>query len=208
MGEPQGPLLSIGSLPPRAPVPMTPELPPKRLDTGICGTDSGSHMGEGGGELGNCDILQDTMTRLIRVAAVLFAAVGSACSLHATMVPVDGPMSEQRPVPVLDVEVNGIMGNSGDLSFTIPGGEFCEGRWSSAAGTSVTVASSTLLTEYGPAYISGYSLSTDGGQNPGAALAVCDSGRSLQLDFVTGAGTAHGFGIGEDNEGNIYRFVF
>ena len=30
----------------------------------------------------------------------------------------------------------------------------------------------------------------------------------MQLEFVTGAGTAHGFGIAKDDEGNIYRFVF
>jgi len=64
------------------------------------------------------------------------------------------------------------------------------------------------MSQYGSAYLSGYSISTGSGQNPGAALAVCSTGRSLQLEFVTGAGTAHGFGIGKDNEGNIYRFVF
>ena len=88
------------------------------------------------------------------------------------------------------------MGNSGDLSFVIPGGENCKGRWSSAAGAGVTVGSPTLITEYGSAYLSGYSVSTGGGQNPGSALAICDSGRSLPVDFVTGAGTRHGFGIG------------
>lgn len=43
---------------------------------------------------------------------------------------------------------------------------------------------------------------------PGYALATCSRGRTLQLEFVTGAGTAHGFGIAKDNEGNIFRFVF
>ena len=39
-------------------------------------------------------------------------------------------------------------------------------------------------------------------------LATCDSGRVFELEFFTGSGTASGFGIGKDNENNIYRFVF
>jgi len=37
---------------------------------------------------------------------------------------------------------------------------------------------------------------------------VCDSGRTFQIDFVTGAGTAHGFGIGKDSQADIYKFIF
>lgn len=51
-------------------------------------------------------------------------------------------------------------------------------------------------------------MSTGTGQNPGQAIATCAKGRTLQLEFVTGAGTAHGYGIGKDNDGNIYRSVF
>jgi hypothetical protein len=124
------------------------------------------------------------------------------------MVPVQGPLSEVRPVPVIEAKADGIMGNSGNLTFTMPDGGACKGRWSSAAGAGLTIGSAGLLAEYGSTYLSGYSLSTGSGQNPGQALAVCSTGRSLQLEFVTGAGTAHGFGIGKDSEGNIYRFVF
>ena len=142
-------------------------------------------------------------------AGLLFlVGSASACSLNATMVSVQGPLSQIRPVPVLSVHVDGIMGNSGNLSFVLPDGDKCKGRWSSAAGAGVTVGSGSLLSQYGSTYISGFSASTGSGQNPGQALAVCDRGRTFQLEFVTGAGTAHGFGIGKDNEENIYRFVF
>jgi hypothetical protein len=136
------------------------------------------------------------------------AVTSTGCAMTATMIPVEGPLSQVRPAPVLQVRVDGILGNSGKLSFTMPDGEACNGRWASAAGAGVTVGSAGLLSQYGSMYVSGYSVSTGTGQNPGQALALCSKGRTLQLEFVTGAGTAHGFGIGKDNEGNIYRFVF
>lgn len=132
----------------------------------------------------------------------------NGCAMTATMIPVDGPLSQLRPVPVLQIRVEGIMGNSGKLSFAMPDGDLCTGRWSSAAGAGLTVGSAGLMSQYGSAYLSGFAIETGTGQNPGQALAVCGKGRTLQLEFVTGAGTAHGYGIGKDNDANIYRFVF
>lgn len=149
------------------------------------------------------------MTNRARLGHGLLAAVAtSGCSLTATMIPVEGPMSQQRPVPVIQAKADGIMGNSGNLTFTMPDGGTCKGRWSSAAGAGVTIGSAGLMSQYGSVYLTGYSVATGTGQNPGYALAVCSTGRSLQLEFVTGAGTAHGFGIAKDNENNVYRFVF
>lgn len=131
------------------------------------------------------------------------------CSMTATMVPVEGPLSESSPPPILQVRVNGIMGNTGNLSLVMPDGERCSGRWSSAAGAGITVGSASLISTYGHAvYGTGFSVSTGHGQNPGQALMVCQRGRSIQVEFVTGAGTAHGFGVGKDSAGNIYKFVF
>ncbi len=134
--------------------------------------------------------------------------VTGGCAMTATMVPVEGPLSQIRPVPVLQVKVDGILGNTGNIAFTMPDGDQCKGRWSSAAGAGLTVGSAGLISQYGAAYGYGYAVSTGTGQNPGQALAVCARGRTVQIEFVTGAGTAHGFGIGKDNEDNVYRFVF
>lgn len=148
------------------------------------------------------------MRSATRLAGVVAFAALTGCSMTATMVPVRGPLSQDTPVPVIQVKVKGIWGNSGELSFDLPGGEHCKGRWSSAAGASVTVSSGSLISQYGSTYLSGVSTSSGTGQNPGAALAVCDSGRTVDVEFVTGAGTAHGFGIAKDNRDNIYRLVF
>ena len=72
----------------------------------------------------------------------------------------------------------------------------------------MTVGGGSLISQYGSTYLTGYSMSTGSGQNPGRALATCGSGKVFDLEFVTGAGTAHGFGIGKDNDDNIYRFIF
>jgi hypothetical protein len=139
---------------------------------------------------------------------VALTAIVTGCSMTATMVPVEGPLSQVRPVPVMSVRVDGITGNSGKLGVLMPGGDACKGRWSSAAGAGITVGAGSLLSQYGSTYITGYSVSTGHGQNPGQALMVCASGRTIQVEFVTGAGTAHGFGLAKDNEVNIYRLVF
>ena len=135
-------------------------------------------------------------------------SVLGACSLTATMIPVQGPLSQTSPVPILSVKVDGIMGSSGKIRFALPDGEQCSGRWSSAAGTGATYAAGSLLSKYGSTYISGFSVSSGSGQVPGSALATCSKGRVFQLDFVHGDGSPHGFGIAKDSVENIYRFVF
>lgn len=141
--------------------------------------------------------------RAARLQLPLLLAV-TACSITATMIPVAGPLSEQKPVPVIAVKVKNVQSNSGPFDLTMPGGARCTGRWASAAGAGVT--QSALLTEYGT--IAGISSSTGTGQNPGQGIATCSDGRRLQVEFVTGAGTAHGYGVAKDSDSNVYRFVF
>ena len=138
-------------------------------------------------------------------ALVIVITASSACSLTATMLPVQGPLSELRPVPTLQVKVTGVMGNSGDLSWVMPDGAACQGRWSSTGGVDVGFVSGSLLSEYGTTYLSGYSLASSAGTNRGFALASCSNGRTFQVEFVS---RGHGYGIAKDNEDNIYRFVF
>lgn len=150
----------------------------------------------------------ERMKQVARCVGCLSVAMTlAACSMNATLVPVKGPLSERRPVPTLDVHVDGIMGGSGKLSFTAPDGDACAGRWVSLSSATVSVDSATLLTKYGPSYLPGFSI-VQPGQNGGQAMATCRNGRRFDLEFVTSQGTAHGFGIGEDTEGNVYKFIF
>jgi hypothetical protein len=148
------------------------------------------------------------MTRRLFAVIVLTAAL-AGCSLHATMIPVEGPMSLTRPAPVINVKADGVMfGGSGKLTFTLPPADACVGRWASAAGSGVGYTSGSLMSEYGAIYLSALTVSPGGSQNPGQGLATCATGRTVQLEFVTGAGTRHGFGIAKDSDGNIFKFLF
>ena len=39
-------------------------------------------------------------------------------------------------------------------------------------------------------------------------MAVGNKGTSMEIEFLTGAGTAIGFGVAKDNKKNVYRFLF
>lgn len=142
--------------------------------------------------------------KILSMATAVAVAVSLAgCSMNATMIPVEGPLAALAPVPNLTVHVDGLASNHGKLSFVSPDGDACAGRWVSLQ----TGTSAALIQQYGATYMTGVAV-VQPGQNGGQALATCPKGRTYQLEFVTNAGTAHGSGIGKDNQGNVYRFVF
>ena len=146
--------------------------------------------------------------KLRHTVAYMTGFMLAGCSTTASFFPVEGPLADLRPVPEIVANVDGIAGNTGNISMTMPSGSNCQGRWSSAAGAGVAVGAGTLLGQYGTTYGVGYSVSTGSGQNPGQAFMSCADGRTIAMEFVTGAGTANGFGIAKDTEGNIYRVLF
>ena len=72
----------------------------------------------------------------------------AACSTSVNMYPIDGPLAQQKPRPVLIANADGITGNTGNFSFTNAKGATCNGRWSSVAPMMVTTSSNTLLSQY------------------------------------------------------------
>jgi hypothetical protein len=145
------------------------------------------------------------MRRLAAFVATIFIA---GCSTTARLYPVEGPASVQAPVQVLNATINGISGNNGSLTVALPDGVACEGEWSSAAGVQTTFGVGSLFTQYAPIYSSGYGITSGGGQNPGRAIATCTDGTRFDVEFVTGGGTANGFGFARDTRGNVYRVLF
>lgn len=149
------------------------------------------------------------------VVAVLAAQL-AACSTTASLYPVDGPLSKQQPLPVLTATVDGIMGNTGGISMTLPDGEQCTGKWSSiapmsvgfstasASGNAINAMASVWTTVYG----SGFSVKNLPGVNKGEAMLVGDRGAIIQVEFYTGSGTANGAGVAKDNKGNTYKVLF
>jgi hypothetical protein len=90
------------------------------------------------------------MFRFVSLKKIIlfFILVLAGCTTTANLYPVRGPMSEQNPLPVLVAHVDGILGNTGNISLTMPDGEVCKGKWSSAAGLSVGFGTVNLFTQY------------------------------------------------------------
>ena len=143
------------------------------------------------------------MIRSLSALAIL-ALIVSGCAITTTFVPVEGPMSAVQPVPTIHARAE--RGGSRKLTFVLPDGDPCVGRWSSAGGSNVSFAAGSLLSQYGATYLSAYSVSS--GRNPasGQALVLCHKGNVFQIEFL--AGSSGGFGIAKDRDGNVYRFVF
>lgn len=145
------------------------------------------------------------MKRRAAVLGVALSLTASGCAITTRLVPVEGPMSAVRPVPIIEARAE--RGGKRRLTFVLPDGDRCEGRWSAVGGSgTVSVAAGTLLSQYGAQYLSGYSVSSGSGQYRGQALVVCHNGDIFQIEFLSGS--SGGFGIAKDREDNIYRFVF
>lgn len=136
---------------------------------------------------------------LIFIVLIVF----SSC-VTLELYPVKGTASTQVPITVIKAKAKGIMGNSGKVILTMPDGEVCKGRWSSTAGVKGSRNNVGLLVDYGQEL----GLSPRGNENRGYAMAVGRKGTSMEIEFLTGAGTAHGFGVAKDNRGNVYRVLF
>lgn len=145
---------------------------------------------------------------MFRTAILPALTIVSACSTTARFYPVEGPASSQQPVTVLTATISGITGNNGSLTLNLPDGTHCQGEWSSAAGVQRTTSTGSLFTQYGPIYGSTSTVTSGGGQNPGRAIATCTDGTRFDIEFVTGGGTANGFGFARDTRSNVYRVMF
>ena len=150
------------------------------------------------------------------VLAAVLVTVLVACSTTATLYPIEGPLTKQQPLPVLTAAVDGIMGNTGGISLSLPDGEHCTGKWSSiapmsvgfstasASGSAISGMASVWATVYG----TGASVANLPGVNKGEAMLVGDRGTVIQVEFYTGSGTANGSGVAKDNKGNIFKVLF
>ena len=127
----------------------------------------------------------------------------TSCGATLDFYPVEGPLSSQIPVRVIKAKATNVISNSGKISLTLEDGEYCEGRWSSTAGHGSSNNRSLLL-DYGQEL----GLSTRGNENRGYAMLLGTKGTIIDLEFINGAGTAHGFGIAKDNKGNIFKVLF
>jgi hypothetical protein len=146
--------------------------------------------------------------RIICVAGLTMLTSACAMSVPVTLYPVQGPYTQKNPKPVITATTHDVQRNTGKFEVVLPSGEKCSGQWSSAAGIVVTTGSVSLFTQYGHIAGFGTAVSNVPGTNKGQAISFCQSGTTLEAEFVTGSGTANGFGVAKDSDGNVYKMLF
>lgn len=143
---------------------------------------------------------------LIIAGCVIFA--GCTTTATVSLFPVEGPLRQAKPAPVITAIADNVVSNSGALKFVYPDGDACEGRWASLAPQMVAVGWGSIFSQYGSvAGISG-AVANKPGVNRGEAMAVCQSGNQVQMEFFTGSGTANGLGVAKDELGNVFKMIF
>lgn len=148
------------------------------------------------------------MRKLSYAVLAVFLLCGCV-STDVNMYPVEGPLSKQRPLPVVKAKAGAVESNSGPMILTLPDKQECKGTWSSAAPKTGSVSTDTLFSAYGGAMFG--STVTTGilpGVNKGQAFVACNRGTTLEAEFYTGSGTANGYGIARDSDGNVYKMLF
>ena len=139
---------------------------------------------------------------------LIFILLIAGCSKTVSMFPTSGPIKQNKQSQVLIATVENITSNSGPFSVTYPDGDFCKGRWASIAPQMVAMGWGNLFSQYGNVAGTFTSVSNLPGVNRGEAMAICQSGNQLKVEFLTGSGTANGTGIAVDDKGNVFKLIF
>ncbi len=148
-----------------------------------------------------------TLTQIVTTCAI-FPLAACSMSTTASLYPVQGPLSQSGSKSAIIAKVGGITGGSGPFDLTMPNGAKCNGKWASVAPTYVQNSNVSLLTQYGSIVGNGTTSGNLPGANKGQAYAVCDDGNALNAEFLTGSGTANGYGVAQDKNGNVFKLLF
>lgn len=65
-----------------------------------------------------------------------------------------------------------------------------------------------LLRRYGGVTGVGTTAGIVPGVNKGQLYAICSDNTRVEGEFVTGSGTANGYGVAKDSGGNVYKLLF
>ncbi|MHA6297844.1 hypothetical protein [Devosia sp. CAU 1758] len=149
------------------------------------------------------------MIRAIAAAAGAALLLAGCMSTKVSMFPVEGPLSRMAPLPTIQATAKGIESNTGEITMVRPGDDLCSGRWSSVAPQMVVASSGSLFSTYGSSVgFNSVSVANMPGTNRGEAFLACSSGATVQAEFYTGSGTANGYGVAKDSDGNVYKMLF
>lgn len=133
------------------------------------------------------------------VLLIIVAMILSGCTIESEAEVVDGPLTGAQGV-IARVDWNG--SGTGRMSVTSPDGEVCGGRYftGSKLGKCEPVFGFDMWAKYFGSQFDPWMMQR------GAGILTGDSGRVIMVEYFVTI-TNVGYGLGEDNYGNIYRFV-
>lgn len=148
--------------------------------------------------------------RLIACTSLL-----TACSTTVSFFPVSGPLSQAKLNQPIVATADGIWGNTGKMTLTLPNNEVCNGIWSSVAPTVAAANvgigsasfSNSMASAWGSVYGTSFTVGNAATVNRGEAMLICSNGTNIQVEFFTGSGTANGYGVAKDSNGNTYKVL-
>ena len=143
------------------------------------------------------------------------------CTHSARLYPVQGPLSEQTPLPVLVAKITGAF-TPGDISVVLSDGEKCKGRWAmvpraqvpkganTASAPTTNGMSSVWDTVYGSGFYVAHVLGT---RLYAQAVVTGNQGTVLNVEMYKPEGEHESNpvsavkGVAKDNKDNIYKLV-
>ena len=88
------------------------------------------------------------------------------------------------------------------IKVKLENGEICKGTWSVTQGFLGSNKGSLLET-----HSQILSIENSGGTR-GWGMVICNINTTLEMEFIVGRYTSHGFGIAKDSRGNIFKVLF
>jgi hypothetical protein len=154
------------------------------------------------------------------VLFLLAASFTSGCIAFARFYPVQGPLSNQTPVPVYKAKLTGGF-TSGSMSLNLGSGDVCKGSWaeahtespSPATGTPVPPSAMTMPAVWDAVYGQGFYVAHILGAKLFArAQATCQSGATINVEMYRRDSNRPDtpieiHGVAKDSKDNIYKVV-
>jgi hypothetical protein len=145
---------------------------------------------------------------------VITVLLSGCLSVRGGFSPVQGPLSEQSPVPTYAATMSGLF--AGSISVSLDNGEVCKGPWGfvsqTAPGTSATagiaaVAPIDMAADWDSVYGTGYfTAHVLGNKLYARATLTGNKGTVLHTEFSNEDNTpGNTKGVAADNKGNVFK---
>jgi len=152
--------------------------------------------------------IENLRTGVAMKCLFIFASlvVFSGCVYHATVVPIEGPLSQDPKV--LDATFTWNGSGHGQMTIVLPSGEVCKGKYTTVPDGVVASGTGMLFSQAAYANYFGSGVRLENKQF-GQGILVGDKGTTIQVEYVTSASSpTHGYGLAKDSNGNIYKIIY